>query len=54
VSADSSSDDIVMVALPSPPPVIRRRVARLVVELLARHALVDLGVLAGNDLEAPE
>ena len=42
-----------IVAIPPPPPALRASVARLIVEILARRALADLGVIAHNDNHAP-
>lgn len=42
-----------VVAIPPPPPALRASVARLVVEILARRALADLGVIAHNDNHEP-
>lgn len=40
-----------IVAIPPPVPAVRDSVARLIVEILARRALTDLGILAHNDNE---
>lgn len=42
-----------IIAVPPPPPALRDSVARLVVEILARRALADLGVIAHNDNHEP-
>lgn len=38
-----------IVAIPPPPPAIRDRVARLIIEIVARRALADLGLVAKVD-----
>jgi hypothetical protein len=38
-----------VVNLPAPSQEVRRSVTRLLIEVLARRALVELGVLAGGD-----
>ena len=38
-----------IVAIPPPPSALRDSVARLIVEILARQALADLGIVAKND-----
>lgn len=43
----------VLVAVPPPPPPLRDDVARLIVEILARQALADLGLVARNDNREP-
>lgn len=52
----STSGDLfaAMVALPPPPRMIQEQVTRLLVELLARRALVELGVLPSNENQSPE
>ena len=42
-----------IVAIPPPSPTVRDGVARLVVEILTRRALADLGIIARNDNELP-
>lgn len=42
-----------IVAIPPPPPALRDGVARLIVEILARRALADLGAIAHNDNHEP-
>ncbi len=42
-----------IVAIPPPPAALRASVARLIVEILARRALADLGVIAHNDNHEP-
>ena len=42
-----------IVAIPPPPPALRASVARLIVEILARQALADLGAIAHNDNHEP-
>ncbi len=46
--ADGAEPSIV-VDIPPPPRAVRDGVARLVVEILARRALADLGIVAEND-----
>lgn len=38
-----------IVAIPPPPPGLRDSVARLIVGILSRQALADLGIIAEND-----
>ena len=49
--ATTTSGDVTgpIVAILPPPPALRASVARLIVEILARRALADLGVIAHND-----
>lgn len=42
-----------VIAIAPPPPALRASVAGLIVEILARRALADLGVIAHNDNHAP-
>ncbi len=54
-STSTSSDELpVLIALPAPPRHVQRQVARVLVDILARRALVDVGVVASNDSEIPE
>ena len=57
MSATSTSSDRgsrPIVDLPPPSPAVRDSVARLIITLLARQALVELGVIASNENAHPQ